>query len=349
MDKYRTMRKPAVSVILPVYNAAKYLWEAIQSIARQTFEDFEIICVDDGSTDESPAILQSFSDDRIRIFKQENRGVVGALNAGLEQARGDIIARMDADDIAFPERFKTQYDYLSAHPNIAVAGSFYQVLRADGRLGDVVEMPCSSAWVRRRLMMITPLPHPTVMYRRKVIERIGPYPDCLHVEDYLFWMSASRHFAFANLPQPLLGYRFHEGNVSRQYAEKQIENHRKIRREFWAGIPEMTASTRECEAYLRQLLKQEKAMLGGGADETKLRRRLCGDAIFLANLAFGAGRDDIGALSLIEICILDGAGEIGLTESDLRTKSFRRLWTIFRENSLERTQVAKDFGKLFEW
>src|ERR1051325_1151561 len=112
-------RPPTVSVLLPVYNAERYLESALQSVLGQTFSDFEVIAVDDGSKDNSKKILERFAanDPRIRVISRPNTGIVGALNDGLAVARGEFIARMDADDVALPGRFQAQLDYLRGHPD----------------------------------------------------------------------------------------------------------------------------------------------------------------------------------------------------------------------------------------
>ncbi|MBA7555263.1 Undecaprenyl-phosphate 4-deoxy-4-formamido-L-arabinose transferase [subsurface metagenome] len=122
-------RNPYISVIMPCYNGAQYLREAIESILNQTFHDFEFVIINDGSTDASQEIIDSFNDDRMLVIQQKNMGITKSLNKGLEMARGEYIARQDADDISFPDRFEKQVAYLDAHPEVAVLGG--AIIRID--------------------------------------------------------------------------------------------------------------------------------------------------------------------------------------------------------------------------
>src|ERR1051326_2264165 len=138
MAAANSSRPPFVSVLVPVYNAARYLDVAISSVLRQTFSDFELIAVDDGSKDDSKKILEHFSanDARIRVISRPNTGIVGALNDGLAVARGEFIARMDADDVALPGRFQAQLDYLRGHPDCIAVGTAVQIIDARGAVVD---------------------------------------------------------------------------------------------------------------------------------------------------------------------------------------------------------------------
>ena len=126
---------PAVSVVMPVYNAARHLREAVQSVLRQTFRDFELVAVDDGSTDESPAVLREYAarDPRVRVVSRPNTGIVGALNDGLDAARGPLVARMDADDVCLPRRFERQAAFLRDNPACLVVGTRVRYTEPNGR------------------------------------------------------------------------------------------------------------------------------------------------------------------------------------------------------------------------
>ena len=221
---------PRISVVLPVYNGEQHLNEAVGSILNQTFQDFELIIVDDGSTDATPAILEEFarSDGRIRLYKQTNSGLVASLNRLCRLARGAYIARMDADDISLPERFRRQTEYLDSHAEIGVAGTWIQDIGADGTLGPVWPLPGSPASIRWFLMFGNCIAHPSVMMRRELVERLGYYrPEAIHVEDYDLWMRVASVTGLANIPEVLLKYRVLSKSVSSRNLSTQ--HHQAVR------------------------------------------------------------------------------------------------------------------------
>ena len=174
---------PAVTALMPVYNAERYVAEAIESILAQTFGDFEFLIVDDGSTDRSRSILEGFAarDARIRLISRPNTGIVGALNEGLAAARGELVARMDADDVAMPERFERQVRYLDDHPECVVVGSRVTVIDPDGDPLTVLTDMLTHEQIDRGLLagIGAAMYHPAVMYRKSVVLGIGAYRDDL--------------------------------------------------------------------------------------------------------------------------------------------------------------------------
>ena len=216
------MTRPAVTVLMPLHNGAAHLDAAVDSILAQTWSDFELLVVDDGSVDEGPRMLANRRDPRLRVARlPENQGIVAALNHGLALAQGAFIARMDADDIAESERLARQIAFLNDHPAVGVLGT------------DVTpfgEKPCRS-WVRYHddadlriaLLFENPLCHPTVVFRREALEQVQfRYPaDYPHAEEYALWHDLSRHTQLANLPEKLLRYRIHDGQVSQRHSERQ--------------------------------------------------------------------------------------------------------------------------------
>jgi len=215
---------PAVSVLLPVFNAERYLGAALESVLAQTFTDFECVIVDDGSTDTSPTILAHHAarDGRIRIIRQENMGIVAALNRGLAECSASLVARMDADDICLPQRLATQLDYLNRHPEVVAVGTAFQLISAAGVLGPVVQHPTSAEAIRRGLQSGNRLGHPTVLMRRDAVLAAGGYREALrHAEDYDLWTRLAEGYQLANLPECLLLYRIHGGQISWSQAEAQ--------------------------------------------------------------------------------------------------------------------------------
>ena len=215
---------PAISVLMPVYNGERFLAEAIESILGQTFTDFEFVIIDDGSTDASPAILARYAaqDRRIRIRRQQNLGIVAALNQGLAECVAPLVARMDADDVSMPTRFETQLPFMERNSTFAVVGTSFQVISEDGRRGSIVRFPQSASEVKVRLRDDNCLAHPTVMMRRAAVLESGGYRELLrHSEDYDLWTRLAEKYPLANMSECLLQYRMHSQQVTSQHAETQ--------------------------------------------------------------------------------------------------------------------------------
>lgn len=200
-----------VSVVMPVYNAEKYLAEAIESILNQTYTDFELIIVNDGSTDGSLAIIDKFQkkDDRIVCICKENGGVASALNAGLAKAKGTYIVRMDADDVSYPKRLQVLVDYMDQNVDIDICGSW---ALKNGK--KKMKVPTEDVEIKMYMLFFCAFIHPTIIIRKKYLERIGISYNMVCAEDYDLWVRCSDTATFANIPQYLLMYRYHENNVS---------------------------------------------------------------------------------------------------------------------------------------
>ncbi len=210
------MNAPFFTVLMPAYNAAPFLRQAVDSVLSQTFTNFEFLIIDDGSTDETAAILKSYSDSRIRICRQENAGVTGALNAGLKLAKGNYIARFDADDICYPFRLQVQHDYFLAHPNCVLLGSASDYIDEEG--ADLFEWQpdaYDTTGLATVILTACPLDHPTVAYPRALALELGGYPaGAIHFEDHLFWTLFFEKGEVANLAQPLIKHRFNAQSVT---------------------------------------------------------------------------------------------------------------------------------------
>ena len=205
-----------VSILMPVYNCGKYLRKAIESILCQTFTDFEFIIVDDGSEDDTVAIVESYTDTRIHFLRNPgNLGIVETLNTGLSRAHGTYICRMDADDIAVPRRIETQVKFLEAHPGVGMAGSQVQIIDAAGLEGEIEEYPQTNARIRRALFVHNPFAHSSVMIRRSVLDAVGTYDKRFkHNEDYDLWLRVAARYEVANLPEVLLKRRVHSESIT---------------------------------------------------------------------------------------------------------------------------------------
>lgn len=220
------MTSPRITVALSVYNNAPYLAQALESILEQSFGDFELVIVDDGSTDLSPAIIDRYAaiDPRIRVIHQSNQGLVASLNHIIATARGAYIARMDGDDIALPERFARQVALLDTNADHGVVGTQIWTIDEHGerRADRTVDHPLSSETISAALPTGSPLCHPSVMMRRDLLEAVGGYrPAYRHSEDYDLWLRLSERTRMANLPQRLHLYRYSTTQVSYRHVLTQ--------------------------------------------------------------------------------------------------------------------------------
>jgi hypothetical protein len=211
---------PAISVLMPVYNAGSFLAPAIESVLAQTFSDFELIAIDDGSTDDSGKVLADVAarDPRLRVFGQENRGIVATLNRALELARAPLVARMDADDLSRPDRFAKQVAYLRQHPDVAVLSGAMDLIDERGGYLRTDEFPTSPEAIENELLHQSCVSHPAVMGRTEVLRFVGGYRrNAQHAEDYDLWLRTAEVYRIANLPDVLLSYRMHPVKVSTQH------------------------------------------------------------------------------------------------------------------------------------
>ena len=229
---------PSVSVVMPVYNGAAFLREAIESVLAQTFRDFELLLINDGSTDDTQEIIDSYRrDSRLRCISRPNKGLIATLNEGWQRARGSYIARMDADDVSAPERLARQVAFLDAHLDVGVVGSAIWVIDAHGQRDGPIYLPATHHMIVWRLCFEDPLVHPTVLIRRAVLERAGGYdPAMPHAEDYDLWRRVSAFTRLHNLPDVLLSLRKHATNVSQVHRAAQGENSTRIGQAMIGGL-----------------------------------------------------------------------------------------------------------------
>lgn len=206
---------PKVTVLMPVYNGESFLREAIDSILAQTYSDFEFLIVDDGSTDGSNSIIQSYYDKRITVLKNADRlKLSGALNRGIDEAQGKYIARMDADDIALPDRLAKQVAYLDAHPDVGICGAW--VRRFGKGFSRPDKNPVQSELIRAYALFECPFSHPTIVFRKDLFDKhnLRYNGDYYPTEDYELWSRAVDCFPCANIDEVLLRYRVHAGSMT---------------------------------------------------------------------------------------------------------------------------------------
>ncbi|GAA4847806.1 glycosyltransferase [Algivirga pacifica] len=228
-----------LSVLMPVYNAAQFLRDAIQSILDQTYDNFEFLIINDGSTDQSEEIILSYQDPRIRYIKNEkNLGLIATLNKGIDLAKGKYIARMDADDIARPQRFEKQL-YFMQEQGVDVCGTAVKVFNYKIRSQAEKEtwvFPQTHDDIRRMGLFQCPIAHPSVIFRKTSLRYSREYK---HAEDYYFWyLHLKNGYKFTNLPEVLLDYRLHDTNVSVLHQEEQGKNAKVIRDLFYTNVYE---------------------------------------------------------------------------------------------------------------
>ena len=224
---------PMLSVIMSVFNGAKYLYETVDSILCQTCSDFEFIIIDDGSTDQSYIILKNYAkkDNRIILVRNENNiGLTSSLNHGLSMARGEYIARMDADDFSLPGRLEAQVAYLHANPEIGVLSVAARLIDSFGVLGHEIIFPADHTMLQWRMCFFeNPIIHPGVMFRKKLVLAVGGYSeDFPAAEDYHLWYQLSVSTKLANLQEVFLYLRKHTANISSMFKEEQKHNTLKI-------------------------------------------------------------------------------------------------------------------------
>lgn len=207
---------PKITVLMPAYNAGNYIASAIESVLTQTFSDFELLIINDGSTDNTQQIIETFKDDRIIVINQQNQGISRSLNTGLEQAKAKFIARFDADDICNDTRLEKQYDFLISHSEYIIVGTDAEYISESGE--HLCYFHCSAhthEQIMNDIFLYCPFTHSSVMYKKEVVLRCGGYPVDAHTfEDYLLWVKLSSYGKFYNLPEPLIKVRFSASSVT---------------------------------------------------------------------------------------------------------------------------------------
>lgn len=231
------MISPIVSVIMPVYNSEKYLSEAIESILAQTLTDFEFLIFDDGSTDNSKLIIDSYAKKDKRIYtycSSQNQGYTLHLNIGLEKARGPYIARMDSDDISMPNRLEDQVNFLNENPSVVVVGSSSIIIdESSSQIGLDIRQSDSS-YLFWQSFFTNPVSHPTVMFRKEVVLNIGSYDiNKEPSEDYDLWTRILKKNDISNIIPPLLKYRKHTNSISITKSYLQFDNSCEALKAHW--------------------------------------------------------------------------------------------------------------------
>ena len=224
--------KPRVSVLMPVYNEEKYLKEAIDSVLEQTFSDFELIIVNDGSTDSSENIIKSYSDDRIKYFKKKNGGVANALNYGLDKCQGEYVARFDGDDVMFKDRLEYQVLVMDNNPKVDIAG--FGMQWGNGKKVPEYFTPQTKELKFTDFLRGNPMSHPTVIFRKSSVDKLPfvyePYYSC---EDFKLWLTAlSKGLRIATFSKPVILYRQHKDQIVSSNVKEIFRDTDRARRSF---------------------------------------------------------------------------------------------------------------------
>ncbi|MCB0255200.1 MAG: glycosyltransferase [Anaerolineae bacterium] len=300
---------PRISVLMSVYNGARYLREAVDSILSQTLGDFEFIIVDDGSTDETQGILDSYTDPRVvRLRNETNIGLTRSLNKGLAVACGEYVARQDADDISLPVRLEKQVAFLDAKPNIGLVGTAYREVYDDGRPDRPMSVPLTLDEIREQLLYHHCFCHGSVMARRTALTAVGGYDERFAVaQDRDLWLRLADHFDLANLADELYSLRMSSWSVTgtsrsrqRQAVRRAVQNTlvRGIRqpsaqalgRFYWLQVLDESSvsGANSASDYLNRALAANSAL----ADDTQwLAQAAVSRAFDLARAESGTGYD----------------------------------------------------------
>ena len=296
MAKNINMKSPKVTVLMPVYNGEKYLHEAIKSILNQTFMDFEFIIIHDPSTDRTAEILQSYHDPRIKIINNEkNIGLTRSLNKGLKIARGEYIARMDADDVSIPERLEKEVNFLNQNRNIGLVGTYYLLINENGNVLHAVRPLTDDRELKEKLFIENQFGHGSVMFRRECIEKVGFYREEIEpAEDHDLWLRIAEFFEVANIPEFLYKWRLNFNSVSvarkkqqEKYALLAIEL-AKERKQFGKDRLQ-TRSRQEIDSFSDNLIQKPAS---------QSRKEIAQSYYFWGTILLG-GNDYRGALKLL--------------------------------------------------
>lgn len=229
---------PKISVLMPVHNGGAWLRAALDSILAQDFPDFELLAIDDASTDDSPQVLQAYAEreSRMRVLHPPQRGLVAALNCGIAAARAPFLARLDADDCARPQRLGRQLRYLEAHPDIGVLGTWAETIDEGGTVIGRLTPETAPHKLKVLLARTNPFVHSSIMARADLVRRLGGYRAAFEAaEDHDLWLRMSEMAETANLPEFLTLYRWHRANVSQR---------KEIRAAFSVRLAQRSAAAR---------------------------------------------------------------------------------------------------------
>ncbi|QPK65310.1 glycosyltransferase [Methylomonas sp. LL1] len=242
MNSFVSTPSPRVTIFIPVYNAADFIYETISSALNQTYEDFEVLIVDDGSTDNSVKIIEEFGDNRIRVVRNNtNMGRPYTRNLGIELAKGEFLAVLDADDIAMPERISRQVEFLDQHPDIVAVGTSAYYIDNFEKNEILCEVITDSDDISTRIFQTNCFIHSSAMFRKNILVDIGGYNlEYPQAQDYELFLRLCEHYKLTNINKPLVKYRIHSNQVSQTKlaSQRRLANIARLntyRRQFLNG------------------------------------------------------------------------------------------------------------------
>lgn len=251
---------PRVSVIMTIYNAEPYLKEAIDSIVAQTFNDWELIAIEHGSSDESPAILAGYKDERIRAFAlPKNIGRTPALRYAFERAQGEYIAVLDADDVSYPERLRKQAKYLDQHLEVGLVGSWAEQINERSEAVGYFKPPIDGDKLHDALGWSNPFVHSSVMYRNDIAKRVGGYPpEYIYAQDYALILNIEKEAQVAMIDEPLCMWRVLETCMTRSPKYGMVIAKENLLLGQLSGQRQFIAGSSRERSYHRQAVSQLK-------------------------------------------------------------------------------------------
>lgn len=315
-------RVPEVTVAMSVYNAERFLAPAVESILRQSFENFELLVVNDGSGDGTATMLDKFAgqDSRLRVIHQRNRGLVWSLNRLIEEARAPLIARMDGDDISLPNRFERQIDFLRRNPDFGVVGTNTDDIDEEGSVTECTDLhPLDHATLVDALQDRSPICHPSVMMRSAVVRAAGAYRAAYqHCEDYDLWLRLSTRTKLGNLPERLLYYRRSSGQISNRHVFSQTVGAaiaRTAHRERLAGRADPTEKLAELPR-----IDELDTLFNRSGVSRDVRADVAPRIVFSKHALTGQG------FEMLARHVMDGGNQAGLWRTVARLMTFRLPW-----------------------
>lgn len=336
-----------VSIVMAVHNGEKYLTQTMKSLLAQTHEDFELLIMDDGSDDLTGEFLRSFFDPRIKIFTQPQAGLTVSLNRLIENAKGNLIARADADDLSLPRRLEKQVAYFAAHPEVGVMGTFYDTIDANGKVTGQGRPPANRHETLSYLKYAPPFAHPSTVFKKALFDKAGGYdPAYPFAQDYDLWTRLAPLCAMENLPENLISYRIHAQAATASKRERQLALHKQIRMKYWRTLPVEAKNETGWAKALDENLEAEQKLVGNGDSdlpETYSQRRIA-----IANLACGANRPDIGLRCMFEIGRLKGGAFWRGAYQAAKTVGFETAWSLVKKGAANKFRRARISNPLFE-
>jgi glycosyltransferase involved in cell wall biosynthesis len=258
-----TNDKIKITVLMPAYNASNYIGEAIESVLKQTFSEFELLIIDDGSTDNTANIVLSFSDSRIVFIQQPNAGIANALNNGLHHARAEYIARFDADDICYENRLEVQYDFAQKNPEYIVVGSEVDYVDVRGNfVFSYQPRGYTDEQIKKLSYSVCPFIHSSVLFRKSIVLQVGGYnPHAHSFEDHFLWLQIIKKGKFYNLSQSLIKVRLNPESltVDEKWRLKEFINIK------YAALKELYIDQEKGERLLEILKHQDNKKIKTGS------------------------------------------------------------------------------------